>query len=392
MTLIAILTATAALAGWIYLFAARGGYWHAELRLPPGLHAPADWPDVVAVVPARNEADTLPETLPALLAQDYPGRFQVIVVDDHSGDGTGRIVRDQAATAPDRLIPVDAETLPVGWTGKLWAMEQGVRQAAQSAPEARYLWFTDADIRHAPGTLAALIAKAEVEDRQLVSLMALLRSRGVWAGLLIPAFVYFFQKLYPFPWICDPARPDDAAAAGGCVLVDRTTLQAAGGLSAIRGALIDDCALARAIRNAGGRLWLGLTETTVSLRPYDTLGAVWHMVARTAFTELDHSPWKLIGTVIGMLVLYLAPPLAFVTAPWVGGIAAALAGGLGWLIMALTFVPTLKLYGRPWVQSLTLPLCGLLYTVMTLDSALRHWRGRGGMWKGRAQADPKGTA
>lgn len=393
MTLFALVLALAALAAWIYLLVGRGGYWHAELRLPPAPHPQAVWPPVVAVVPARNEADALPETLPALLNQSYLGRFRVVVANDHSSDATADVVRNLAAAPggrdPDRLGLVDVPALPAGWSGKVWALDRGLAKALQDVPNARYVWFTDADIVHAPDTLSALVYKAEIQDRQLVSVMARLKSRGVWAGLLIPAFVYFFQKLYPFAWVSDPARPKIAGAAGGCVLVRRETLEAAGGLAMIRGALIDDCALARAVRDAGGKLWLGLSETTVSLRPYGTLAAVWDMVARTAFTELDHSVFKLVGTVVGMLVLYLGPPIAFLALIFGAGSAAALiglCGGLAWLAMAITYLPTLKLYRRPAVQALTLPLCGALYTAMTVDSAIRHWRGRGGAWKGRLQA------
>ena len=393
MTLFALVLALAAFAAWIYLLVGRGGFWHAEQRLPPGRHPQAVWPPVVAVVPARNEADALPETLPALLGQTYLGRFHVVVADDHSSDGTADVVRSLAAAPggrePDRLSLLAVPALPTGWSGKVWALDRGLAKALKDVPNARYIWFTDADIVHAPDTLSALVFKAESQDRQLVSVMAKLKSRGFWAGLLVPAFVYFFQKLYPFPWVSDPARPQTAGAAGGCVLVRRETLEAAGGLPAIRNALIDDCALARAVRDAGGKLWLGLSETTVSLRPYATLGAVWDMVARTAFTELDHSLLKLVGTVLGMLVLYLCPPVAFLALFLGDGSAAALiglCGGLAWLTMAITYLPTLRLYRRPGVQAFTLPLCGALYTAMTVDSAIRHWRGRGGTWKGRVQA------
>ena len=386
--MIAAITAVLALSAWLYLLAARGGYWHAERRLPPPPHLKTGWPPVVVVVPARNEADVLPETLPSLIAQDYAGPMRVFVVDDHSGDDTAGIVGGFATAAPDRVSLIQAEPLVPGWTGKLWAMDQGLRHALAHQPDAAYVWFTDADIRHAPDALSALVMTADTHDRQLVSTMALLRSAGVWAGLLIPAFVYFFQKLYPFRWVSDAAKPQIAGAAGGCVLVRRETLHAAGGLAAIRDQLIDDCALARAIRDAGGRLWLGLTETTVSVRPYATLQAVWDMVARTAFTQLNHSVWMLLGTVIGMLVLYLAPPLAVVASPWLGpwGWLVGLTGLLGWVVMAITYRPTLALYGRPMIQAFTLPLCGALYTAMTVDSALRHWRGHGGHWKGRVQA------
>ena len=393
MELVLLILALLSLAAWSFLFAGRGGYWHAEWRLPPGDPGLRTWPSVQAVVPARDEADMLPQTLPSLLAQDYAGPLRVVVVDDHSTDGTDRILAEHAATSPDRLTAVSGRPLPAGWTGKLWALQTGLDAALSDASHpVDYVWFTDADISHGPSTLSQLVGKAENERFQLVSLMAKLESRGVWAGLLIPAFVYFFQKLYPFPWVSDDKR-STAAAAGGCVLVERETLDRIGGLARIRGELIDDCALAAAIRTEGqGRLWLGLTDTTVSRRPYDRLWDVWGMVARTAFTELNHSVLKLAGTVIGMLLLYIVPPLVVLAWPWHGAGGAAAAALGAWLVMAVTYLPTLRLYGRSWGLSLTLPLAGLLYTGMTIDSARRHWLGRGGNWKGRAQSRLAGDA
>jgi len=276
---------------------------------------------------------------------------------------------------------IDGGPLVPGWTGKLWAMNQGIAEAARRWPEARYLLLTDADIEHGPGVVAALIAKAEAEGRDLVSLMVLLRCRSFWERLLIPPFVFFFEKLYPFPWVNDPHRTE-AAAAGGCMLVRRLALERAGGVSAIRDRLIDDCALAALVK-ARGSIWLGLTTASVSLRTYDRLSEVWRMVARTAYTQLDYRPISLLGTVLGMTVLYLAPPAALVFGGLAGDGVAAVAGGLAWAVMTVLFLPTLRLYGRSAGWAFALPLAALLYTAMTVDSARRHHLGRGGAWKGR---------
>ena len=276
--------AAVSLAVWLYLLFGHGGFWRADQRLD----APGDvigaWPAVAAVVPARNEAAVIGQTLRSLLAQDYPGDLVVIVVDDESDDGTAAVARG----AGDRVVVVGGVARPAGWVGKTWALAQGVEAAAAAAPEARYLWFSDADIEHGPGVLRALVAKAEVRRLDLVSLMARLHCASAWERLLIPAFVFFFQMLYPFRRVNDPARAT-AAAAGGCMLVRRAALAAAGGLDAIAGELIDDCALARALK-PGGPIWLGLATESRSVRPYAGLGDIWDMVARSAYTQLRHSP------------------------------------------------------------------------------------------------------
>lgn len=378
------LAALAPLAVWLYLTCFRGGFWRADVRLGQHLAEPAAWPDVVIVVPARDEAETIAETVGSLLRQDYPGAFSVIVADDQSSDDTGGIARAAAADlgGAGRLAVVRCGALPEGWAGKVWAMATGARAAQARHPDARLLLFTDADIRHPPSGLRRLVAKAEAERLDLASLMVLLARRGAWQRLLIPAFVYFFQKLYPFPWVNDPAR-SIAAAAGGCMLVRTETLRRAGGLAAIRSAVIDDCTLARLISRHGGRLWLGLSEEVRSLRPYDGLGGVWGMVVRSAYSQLGYSPWVLAGTVAGMLVAYPSAPLVALSWPWHGdGLALAL-GLCAWALMALTFRPTLMIYGEHVSLAPLLPLAGLLYSLMTIDSSYRHWRGRGAAWKGR---------
>lgn len=279
--------------------------------------------------------------------------------------------------------------LAPGWSGKLWALEQGVRAAAARRPDARWLLFVDADIELAPGTVERLTALAEARGLSMASLMARLDGRGFWGGLLIPAFIFFFQKLYPFPLVNDPRRRT-AAAAGGCVLIRREALDAIGGLAALRGALIDDCTLAALVKRAPGpeggrrRIWLGLADReAVSLRDNRRLGAIWTMVARTAFVQLRHSWALLVFCILGLALTYLAGPLALLTAPLHGDAAAAGLGALAWALMTFAYLPTMRLYGGGWARAATLPLAALFYAAMTVDSARRHLAGRGGAWKGR---------
>lgn len=372
------------IAAWMWLLFLRGRFWRADQRLgaPP---APEGWPEVVAVIPARDEAEGIGRVLAAHAATRYPGAFRVVLSDDASTDGTGEIARMAAEGAGRPIRVTAAPALAPGWTGKLSALAHGVAEAERWAPGARYLLLTDADILHAPDTLAKLVAKAEAEDRALVSLMARLDARGAWGGLLIPAFVFFFQKLYPFPWVNDPAR-GLAGAAGGCVLIRRDALAEIGGIAAIRGALIDDCTLAARVKAGPPRrsIWLGLAAAeVVSLRDNRRLGAVWKMVARTAFTQLGHSYALLAGCVAGMALLYLAGPLALIGWIWHGDAALAAAGAVSWGLSARAYGPTLRLYGQPAVWALTLPVAGALYLAMTVASAWNHAQGRGGAWKGR---------
>ena len=383
--------AAATLLAWLFLLLFRGGFWRADCRLEAAGRREAPWPAVTALIPARDEAEVIGRAVAGILRQDYPGRLDVIVIDDDSRDRTLAEARAaaEAAGLAERLTVLRAGPLPPGWSGKLWALALGVARARDFGP--RYLWLSDADIVAAPDILRRLVAKAEDEGRDLVSLMALLEHRGAWARLLIPPFVFFFQKLYPFPWSNDP-RSGTAAAAGGCNLVRAEALAQAGGFEAIGDALIDDCALAALIkrqarRRPGSRgIWVGLTEDVVSIRPYRALDEVWQMVARTAYTQLQHSPLLLAGTLLGMALLYLAPPLIPLTLPLHGeGLAAALAAA-AWGLMALAAWPTFRLYGEPPWRCLLLPLAGLLYSAMTLDSAVQHAQGHGGRWKGRIQA------
>jgi hopene-associated glycosyltransferase HpnB len=309
----------------------------------------------------------------------------VVLVDDGSIDGTAEAARRATqgiSHGEKRLHILAGADLPPGWSGKVWAMDQGVRLAESVAPQATYVLLTDADIEHDPSNVRILVAMAESQRLDLVSLMVRLHTAAWWDRLLIPAFVFFFQKLFPFAWVNNPAR-DVAAAAGGCILVRRDALQKAGGMESIRGHLIDDCSLARQIKQRGA-IWLGLTTDVHSLRPYDGLPDIWRMVARTAFEQLHHSMWLVLLSVLGMAIVYLSPPVCVIVGLSMGDGAAAAMGGLAWLSMAIAYRPTLALYGeRAWLAA-TLPLAGLLYSLMTVDSAWRSWRGRGGGWKGRA--------
>jgi hopene-associated glycosyltransferase HpnB len=382
--------ATLSLAVWLYLLFGRDGFWRARPRIedeaPP---EPGSWPAVVAIVPARNEAAHVEAALRSLLVQHYPGELAVVLVDDHSEDATGAIGRRLASEHARRLDLIRSSPLPPGWSGKVWAVAEGLRHAAHSSPDVPYLLLTDADIAHAPGNLERLVAKAEAEHLDLTSLMVRLHCAAFWERLLIPPFVFFFQKLYPFPAVNDPARRT-AAAAGGCMLVRRRALEQAGGIEAIRAELIDDVALAGAIkgRPGGGAIWLGLTETTASLRRYDHLAEIWAMVARSADTQLSHSLPRLAGALLGIGITYLVPPLGLCAGILRGDPLLAALALAAWSAMALAYRPTARLYGltAPWL--LTLPMAAAFYAAMTLDSTIQYRRGAGGLWKGRVFAPP----
>ncbi len=372
----ASLLALLSLAVWLGLLFGRGFFWQARERddrnEPP---EPATWPSVAAVVPARNEADLIARSIGSLLAQDYPGSFRVILVDDQSGDGTGAAAR---ALGSERLTVLDGAAHPAGWTGKLFAVHQGVAQAnAEDPPD--YIWLTDADIAHAPDNLRRLVARAEANKFVLTSLMAKLNCESFAERFLIPAFVFFFAMLFPFAWVNDPKK-HAAAAAGGCMLVRREALARAGGIEAIRAEIIDDCALARRLKTQGP-IWLGLTERAVSLRPYPRIADIRAMVARSAYAQLGYSPLVLAGTVLGMALLTVVPLAGLA----MGGLAPFF-GTLAWAVMAAAFQPMLYFYRRSPLWGLALPAIGVFYAAFTIDSAVQHWRGRGGMWKGRAQA------
>ncbi len=452
---------------WVMLLLFWGRFWCGTERLPtPMLSVGADRdrravsespvsstrtdPSVIAVVPARNEAEVLPETLRSLLSQRYGGRLRVLLVDDGSTDGTGDLARELAGLLPDVTLMAidDRETgdrhqptaspenslefavispppLPQGWTGKLWALDRGIAAARSHWGDPDYIWLTDADIDHPPDNLQRLVNHARDDRRELVSLMVRLRCQSLWERLMVPAFIFFFQKLYPFPWVNDPNNAM-AAAAGGCILLQTTALDRIGGIGCVREALIDDCALAWAVKHlepdsvsaatasvdpladlqakppadsqtkpstqppadrpSYRRIWLGLSHSTRSLRPYDSLASLWEMVARTAYTQLNYSPILLGGTILGMILVYLVPPLSAI-----GGIAwnmpqLAIIGGLTWGGMVVAYRPTLRSYEQPTIVGVLLPAIASIYLFATIDSAWRHWRGRGGAWKGRTYA------
>lgn len=362
---------------WVYLLLFHHGFWRADQRLPRAAPRGA-WPRVLAVVPARNEAASIARCVASLTAQAYEGPLDIVVVDDQSTDGTGDIARS-AARGKAQVIP--GEPLPPGWSGKLWALDTGLRHATV-LPAADYVWFSDADIVHEPDVLTDLVAHAEDRRLDLVSLMARLHCVHFWERLIVPAFVFFFQMLYPFPAVNDP-RSRISGAAGGCVLLRRRALERIGGVAAIRADLIDDCALAAAVKRSGGPIWLGLAERTESLRASPSLGDLWQMIARTAFTQLRYSVPLLAGTLAGLAVTFIAPPLLLVTSPVHQNMIAASCGALAWAGMAAAYLPTLRDYGRRAPESLLLPFTAALYGAMTLDSAINRWRGSTSRWKDR---------
>ena len=372
---------------WLYLLTGRGAFWLCTERdhwRPARLPV---WPRVAAVVPARNEAETIAECVGSLLQQDYPGPWTIILVDDDSSDGTAAIAQQvaRASAQEDRLRLVTSGALPAGWTGKLWAVKQGIDAAATLTPPPSYLLLTDADIVHAADSVSRMVGLAEPNGLVLTSLMVKLRCESLAERASIPAFIFFFQMLYPFRLV---NRRDStvAAAAGGCMLVRADALRKAGGIEVIRHALIDDCALAKALK-AHGPIWLGLTDRVRSIRRYDGFADIRRMVARSAYAQLHYSPLLLVGTVAGMALAYLAPPMLALF----GSGSARVAGGIAWVLMAVAFQPTLRFYGVSPFWGFALPVIALEFMLFTLNSAYQYVRGRGGSWKGRAQANISGT-
>lgn len=386
---VVVWTAAASLAAWLWLLWGQGFFWRTDLRLP-ARSEPDTWPSVCVVVPARDEAAVLPESLPSLLAQDYPGQAEIFLVDDGSSDGTGALARELADRKGGLPLTVGSPgEPPPGWTGKLWAVRHGIGLAR--AREPRYFLLTDADIAHEPDSLRELVAAAETAGFDLVSLMARLRVASMWERLVVPAFVYFFAQLYPFRWIARKGSRT-AAAAGGCVLLSADAAKRAGIPDSIRHAVIDDVTLARAVKRSGGRIWLGLAERVDSVRPYPGLGDLWRMVSRSAYAQLRHNPLILLGTVLGLALIYLAPPAALFAGLATGGAPTAVLGGLAWLVMTATYIPMLRYYRQTlWLAPL-LPFTAFLYLLMTVDSAVQHYRGRGAAWKGRTYARPDPAA
>ncbi len=371
---------------WLWLLLAQGFFWRTDVRLPRSAE-PDIWPTVAVVVPARDEAHVLPVSLPSLLAQEYPGRAEVFLVDDGSSDGTGALARalaDEHGGLP--LTVTSPGEPPAGWTGKLWAVRHGMATAS-AAYRAEYLLLTDADIAHEPSSLRELVAGAVGSELDVVSQMARLRVATVWERLIVPAFVYFFAQLYPFRWVNGSGRT--AAAAGGCVLIRRAAAERARIPESIRQAVIDDVSLARAVKRSGGRIWLGLADRVDSVRPYPRLSQLWRMVSRSAYAQLRHNPLLLAGTLAGLLLVYLVPPFAAVGGAVAADAAVCAAGLVAWAVMAGSYLPMLRHYRQPlWLAPL-LPFTALLYAAMTADSAVQHYRGRGAAWKGRTYPRPE---
>lgn len=381
--MVVIIVAALPLGIWLFLLLFWGNFWRADCRLDNS-QVLSHYPRVCAVVPARNEAEAIATSLTSLLNQDYAGEFSIVLVDDNSSDRTSEIALETAASLgkSDRLKIITGKPLALGWKGKLWAMHQGIESVTTQAIPPDYWLFTDADIQHDGNNLTQLVTKAEIEDLDLVSLMVLLRCQSFWEKILIPAFVFFFQKLYPFAWVNNPHK-SMAAAAGGCILISNQALTSIGGIARIKDALIDDCTLAQAVKSSGKNIWLGLSETTISLRGYDNLKVIWDTIARTAYTQLNYSPLLLIGTVIGMIIVYLIAPIGtiwgLITRNWLVFSTCAVT----WLLMIWAYLPTIKLYKIAWTWAGLLPAIAFLYLLMTIDSAVKYYQGQGGAWKGR---------
>lgn len=380
MHLVGIILGMFCLAAWIYLLAAHGSFWKVW-RLGSQV-SPAETISgtIAVVIPARDEAAVIGATVQSLLEQCCAEAIRIFVVDDHSTDSTGEVARQvaQACGRAEAVTVIRGDVLPAGWTGKLWAVQQGIDQALRIDPA--FLLLTDADIHHGRGNVATLVAIAESGDYDLTSFMVKLHCLSFAETLLVPAFVFFFFMLYPPEWIRDMRRTL-AGAAGGCLLIRPQALQQAGGIAAIRGHIIDDCALAQAVKAGGGRVWLGVTPDTRSTREYVSFGEIERMISRTAFNQLRHSAALLVGSIAGLAIAYLLP-LALLLS---GNTVLAALGALCWLLMAIAFAPMVRFYGLSAAWALTLPAAAIFHMFATVHSAVKFWSGRGGEWKGRAQ-------
>jgi hopene-associated glycosyltransferase HpnB len=367
------------LLSWLYLFFFHGRFWQVNrLRAEQPMSAPAAGP-IAVIVPARNEAESVGHAVRSLLNQSFAGALHIFVVDDNSSDGTAEATLAEVSDGGEcKLTIISGRPLPPGWAGKLWAVQQGIEAAMELRPQ--FLLLTDADVEHAPDNVAILVSMAERQGFDLVSFMVKLHCESFAEKLLIPAFVFFFFMLYPPAWIRSPKRRT-AGAAGGCILIRAEALQRAGGVAAIRSQIIDDCALAQRVKQSGGRVWLGVTPSTRSLRGYGSFGEIEHMIARTAFNQLHHSAMLLIGAIFGMALVYLVPLVLLFTGKW----RLMLLGSAAYLLMSIAYLPMVRFYrlGPGW--ALTLPITSLFYIASTIDSATRFWSGRGGEWKGRSQ-------
>ncbi len=365
---------------WMYLLFAHGGFWRVG-RLLPRKNAVTVRARVVAIIPARNEADVIGQSIGSLLLQSNE-LLHIFLVDDGSTDGTAQRAREAAQQAgrAASLTILDGRPLPAGWSGKLWAMHQGIERARELSPD--LLLLTDADIWHAPENVSTLAGIADAGNFDLASFMVKLHCGQLAEKLLVPAFVFFFFKLYPPSWIANPNR-SSAGAAGGCMLVRPQALDRAGGIEAIRNEIIDDCALAQRIKRGGGRVWLGPTFTALGLRPYGSFREIGRMISRTAFNQLRHSAALLAGALAGLMLVYLAPVVLLFT----GYPPAISLGVAAWLMMTFSYLPMVRFYGLNPAWALALPVTALFYMGATLHSAVKFWSGKGGEWKGRVQ-DP----
>lgn len=382
-----LLVAVIGFAAWIYLTGFRGGFWiTSRYNNLPAPASRSEWPEVVAVIPARDEAPSIGNCIRSLLSQPYAGRLSIILVDDQSSDGTAELAAAAAAEigAADRLTIISGRTPPAGWTGKLWALKQGLSRVEEREIEPTYVLLTDADIVYSGDVLPRLVTRADNGRLAMTSVMARLRCESFAEQFLIPAFIFFFQMLYPFSWVARSDRAT-AAAAGGCLLARWDALYAAGGIDAIRGALIDDCAMGGLLKSRGP-VWLGFSEGVSSVRASKTFEDVGGMITRSAYAQLQYSPLNLVGTIVAMALVYLAP----VVIALIGGHPAQLFALGSWALMAIAFQPTLRYYRRSPLWGLILPAIAFAYLMYTINSAYQYYRGRGGMWKGRAQANLSG--
>ncbi|HEX7284896.1 MAG TPA: glycosyltransferase [Candidatus Angelobacter sp.] len=381
-----ILAAALSLLIWIYLAAAHGRFWQIKRFTPTPTTATGQAKSIAVIVPARNEAEFVGQCISSLLLQEGGHRIRVFLVDDGSSDGTADVACQtaEAEGKPELLTVLPGKPLAAGWSGKLWAVEQGVESARELNPD--FLLLTDADIEHGPRSLATLITVAESGGFDVASFMVKLYCRSLGERALIPAFVYFFFQLYPPAWISSPWR-STAGAAGGSILIRPAALERAGGIAAVRNEIIDDCALARAVKRSGGKVWLGTTQETKSIRPYGNWKEVGRMISRSAFNQLQHSTWLLLLALAGMTITYLLPPALTLLG---GRSLPALLGAAAWATMAWTFLPIVRFYRLSPLWSLALPLIAIFYMGTTFHSAFKFWTGKGGEWKGRVQ-DPSGV-
>ncbi|HEY0236698.1 MAG TPA: glycosyltransferase [Afipia sp.] len=384
LSALSFILASLALAIWVYLLVGRGGFWltskYDDLEPQP---AAVSWPAIAVVVPARNEADSIADCVVTLLQQPYPGSLSMVLIDDQSSDGTAELARKAAASvdAADRLTVLAGRELPSGWTGKMWAVQQGLDHVANWPAQPQFVLLTDADIIYSGDVVMRLVARAQTKNLAMASIMAKLRCVSFAERFLIPAFIFFFEMLYPFSWVAR-GNHATAAAAGGCILARWSALQNIGGISSIRGALIDDCALGAKLKTQGP-VWLGFSHHVRSVRPSDEISQVGRMISRSAFAQLRYSLTILIGVIAAMALVFLIPVALTICGDGINRVFA----GLSWLLMALAFQPTLRYYEQSPFWGLALPAIASAYMVFTINSAYQHFRGRGGMWKGRIQAN-----